>query len=84
MEVEILLRSPETSGLRKRLQRTAWRSCNEEKAGTCPKKIPLEISKGIDVFYILGEIIQFLPRLCLLSPQHLYNPDTKTYCKENG
>lgn len=48
------------------------------------KKIPLEISKGIGVFYVLGEIIRFPPHLCLLSQQHLYNPGTKTYYTENG
>jgi hypothetical protein len=55
----------------------------QRKLGHAQKKIPLEISKGIGVFYVLGKIIRFLPRLCLLSPQHLYNPGIKTYCKEN-
>jgi hypothetical protein len=57
---------------------TEWR------LGACPKKIPNEISKGINVFYVLGGIIRFPPLLCLLSPQRLYNLDIKTCCKENG
>jgi hypothetical protein len=58
--------------------RTEWR------LGHAQKKIPDEISKGINVFYVLGEIIRFPPLLCLLSPQRLYNLDIKTYCKGNG
>ena len=56
----------------------------QRKLGHAQKKSLLKLSKGIGVLYVLGEIIRFPPRLCLLSPQHLYNPDTKTYCKENG
>jgi hypothetical protein len=56
----------------------------QRKLGHAQKKSLLKISKGIGVFYVLGGIIRFPPRLCLLSPQHLYNPDTRIYCKGNG
>ena len=66
--------------------------CNEQpdsavtqrKLGHAQKKSLLRMSKGIAVFYVLEKIIRFLPRLCLLFPPRLYNPDTKTYCTENG
>jgi methylase of polypeptide subunit release factors len=56
----------------------------QRKLGHAQKKSLLKMSKGIGLFYVLGEIIRFPRHLCLLSRQHLYNPDTKTYCKENG
>ncbi len=66
--------------------------CNEQpdaaatqrKLGHAQKKSLLKISKGIAVFYVLEKTIRFLPLLFLLFPLRLYNPDTKTYCTENG
>ena len=59
-------------------------AATQRKLGHAPKKIPLEFSKGIAVFYVLERIIRFLPRLFLLFRLRLYNPDIKTYCTENG
>ena len=56
----------------------------QRKLGHAQKKSLLKISKGIAVFYVLEKTIRFLPLLFLLFPLHLYNPDTKTYCTENG
>ena len=44
-----------------------------------PKKIPLETQKGYGVL----QNNLFSRHRSLLSRQHLYNQDTKIYCKEN-
>ena len=74
------------------MQRSEIKDCSEQpdaaatqrKLGHAQKKSLLKISKGIAVFYVLEKTIRFLPRLFLLFPPRLYNPDIKTYCTENG